>query len=206
MRQELGLDEVISLDDDLRQDPAFKRLTLEQRQAVDVNLGRDGCRVPLPWARSGSSMGFGSDGGSSPWLPQPQRWSRLSVSAQEDSDDSMLAVVRRAIAVRRSCTPLLEGAFSWGDEVALASSAAAADSAVPSIVAPLGLTAAGVISRAFAGAAADVWGGLRDFVSPRADPNVLVIERSHATAGRVVCVFNMVRFRMTRAVCAPVSF
>ena len=137
-------------------------------------------------------MGFGPDGGCRPWLPQPQRWSRLSVSAQEGSDDSMLAVLRRAIAVRRGCAPLLEGAFSWGEEVALASCAAAADSAAPSIVAPLGLTAAAVISRAFAGAAADVWGGLRDFISPRADPNVLVFERSHATAGRVLCVFNMV--------------
>ena len=44
-----------------------------------------------------------------------------------------------------------------------------------------------------AGAAADVWDGLKEFISPRADPNVVVFERNHSTAGRVVCVFNMVR-------------
>ena len=41
--EELGLPDHTSLDDDLRQDPAFFRTGGAER-------GRDGCRVPLPWA------------------------------------------------------------------------------------------------------------------------------------------------------------
>ncbi|WP_035776878.1 glycoside hydrolase family 13 protein, partial [Arthrobacter sp. H5] len=60
--EELGLLEVAEIPDADRQDPTFFR-------NAGVEIGRDGCRVPLPWTRSGSSFGFG-DGGSH--LPQPQ--------------------------------------------------------------------------------------------------------------------------------------
>jgi glycosidase len=184
--QELGLEEVIDLSDDARQDPAFSRQTPQQRGSADVHLGRDGCRVPMPWNTSGSSLGFGPDGGSSAWLPQPRHWARLSVAAQETTDDSMLARVRHAISVRRASLPLLDGAFSWADDLEL--SAAAADDSVASVFPPLALAAA--VGTALTGAAAAAWRGLKGLVPPLADPDVLTFERRHAT-GCVVCVFNM---------------
>jgi alpha-glucosidase len=59
--EELGLPEVADLSPDVLQDPIWERTghTLK---------GRDGCRVPLPWTREGSSFGFGDAGA---WLPQP---------------------------------------------------------------------------------------------------------------------------------------
>ena len=46
-----------------------------------AELGRDGCRVPLPWSGSEAPYGFGP-AGSTPWLPQPAAWAGLSVAAQ----------------------------------------------------------------------------------------------------------------------------
>ena len=46
--------------------------------------GRDGCRVPLPWTRSGSSFGFGDDGAH---LPQPAWFGAVSVQAQDGDHD-----------------------------------------------------------------------------------------------------------------------
>jgi hypothetical protein len=184
--QELGLEEVIDLSDDVRQDPAFSRQTREQRASTEVHLGRDGCRVPMPWNTSGSSLGFGPDGGSSAWLPQPRHWARLSVAAQETTDDSTLARVRHAISVRRACLPLLDGAFAWADD--LETSAAAADDSVTSVFPPLALAAS--LGTALTGAAAAAWRELKRVVPAHAGAHVLSFERRHAT-GRVVCVFNM---------------
>ena len=71
--EELGLPEVADLPDAERQDPTFFR-------SPGVDVGRDGCRVPLPWARSGSSFGFGADGAH---LPQPSWFGEYSVEAEE---------------------------------------------------------------------------------------------------------------------------
>src|SRR5690606_5628670 len=54
--EELGLHEVPEIADHERQDPAFFR------GGEGDGLGRDGCRVPLPWAATGTSFGFGSGG------------------------------------------------------------------------------------------------------------------------------------------------
>jgi hypothetical protein len=190
--KELGLDEVISLDDEVRQDPAFKRQSLQQRQSHEVRLGRDGCRVPLPWQASGSSMGFGPDGGRGPWLPQPQNWRSLSVASQESSSNSMLAMVRQAIAVRRKCAPLLVGGFSWADDVTAAAAPPSAEERQhidSSVVSSLGLAA---VSRAVSGAVDALCEGAKRLLSSDSDISVLAFERHHSAAGRVVCVFNMV--------------
>ncbi|WP_238697723.1 DUF3459 domain-containing protein, partial [Streptomyces sp. E5N91] len=72
---------------------------------------RDGCRVPIPWTREGSSYGFG-DGGS--WLPQPAGWGELSVEAQTGEPGSTLELYREALAVRRSTADLGAGdAVEW---------------------------------------------------------------------------------------------
>jgi alpha-glucosidase len=89
--EELGLPEVLDLPAGARQDPIFAR-------SGGRELGRDGCRVPLPWSGSAAPYGFG-DGGA--WLPQPESWARLSVAAQSDDPDSTLALYRRALRLRR---------------------------------------------------------------------------------------------------------
>jgi alpha-glucosidase len=108
--QELGLEEVIDLDDAEREDPHFHRTKGE-------HLGRDGCRVPMPWSKSGVSLGFGSDDGDKPWLSQPAMWSTLSVEAQDADASSSLQRVRTATAVRRLQPALQRGSFAWVDEL-----------------------------------------------------------------------------------------
>jgi alpha-glucosidase len=89
--EELGLHEVADLPPGARQDPAYFR-----NPGVDV--GRDGCRVPLPWLREGASFGFGPAGA---YLPQPGWFGELSVQAQDDDADSTLSLYRTALALRR---------------------------------------------------------------------------------------------------------
>jgi alpha-glucosidase len=89
--EELGLQEVGSeIPDAERQDPAFFR-------NKGVEVGRDGCRVPLPWTASGSSFGFGTGGAH---LPQPDWFASHSVEVQEAQEDSTLSLYRRALALR----------------------------------------------------------------------------------------------------------
>ncbi|MET7653606.1 alpha-amylase family glycosyl hydrolase [Streptomyces sp. NPDC005486] len=90
--EELGLPDVVDLPDEVRQDPAYFR-------GAGQDGFRDGCRVPIPWTREGSSYGFG-DGGS--WLPQPSGWGELSVQAQEGVAGSTLELYRSALGIRRS--------------------------------------------------------------------------------------------------------
>ncbi len=92
---ELGLPEVPDIPEDQLQDPIAKRNR-------EVEKGRDGCRVPLPWTRAGSSWGFGPDGGAPPHLPQPAGWGEVSVEAQEEDAGSVLSLYRRGLALRRS--------------------------------------------------------------------------------------------------------
>ena len=88
--EELGLQEVGDIPDADRQDPAFFR-----NPGVDV--GRDGCRVPLPWTRDGQSFGFG-EGGSH--LPQPAWFGASSVEAEDTDPGSTLNLYRRALGLR----------------------------------------------------------------------------------------------------------
>jgi alpha-glucosidase len=90
--EELGLPDVTDLPDEVRQDPAYFR-------GAGQDGFRDGCRVPIPWTRTGPSYGFG-DGGS--WLPQPADWADLSVEAQTGAPDSTLTLYRTALSVRRT--------------------------------------------------------------------------------------------------------
>jgi alpha-glucosidase len=80
-----------------------------------VDPGRDGCRVPLPWTRAGTSLGFGPDGGAAPWLPQPTGWHDHSVEAQDGDPDSMLSLYRRALRLRRDLPALRDEELVWLD-------------------------------------------------------------------------------------------
>ncbi|WP_017583460.1 glycoside hydrolase family 13 protein [Nocardiopsis valliformis] len=89
--EELGLPEVADLPAEALEDPRW-------RDSGHTDKGRDGCRVPLPWTRAGSSFGFGSDGS---WLPQPPWWGDFSVEAQEEDPGSTLRLYREALRLRR---------------------------------------------------------------------------------------------------------
>jgi alpha-glucosidase len=94
--EELGLEQV-DVSPAHRQDPAFFR---------GGEVGRDGCRVPMPWSGTMPPFGFGP-GNDQPWLPQPSEWKGLTVEAQEADPDSTLAFYRKALAARREVTASL---------------------------------------------------------------------------------------------------
>ncbi|MFD7871860.1 glycoside hydrolase family 13 protein [Microbacterium sp. NPDC059771] len=98
---ELGLPEV-ELPLDAIEDPMHFR-------SHGVDPGRDGCRVPLPWAGDASPYGFGG----APWLPQPADWAGLTVDAQELDPASTLHLYRAAIRLRREVRDLANGELSW---------------------------------------------------------------------------------------------
>jgi alpha-glucosidase len=89
--EELGLQEVAEIPDSERQDPSFFR-------NKGVEIGRDGCRVPLPWATEGTSFGFGAGDAH---LPQPAWFARYAVDAQDGVEGSTLELYRKALKLRR---------------------------------------------------------------------------------------------------------
>jgi alpha-glucosidase len=110
--EELGLPEVTDLPDSARQDPRFRR-------TGGGWPGRDGCRVPIPWTRTGPNFGFSGDSAGPvpkpPWLPQPADWGRYSVEAQAGDRDSFLGLYRRALRLRREHPALGRGTLRWLD-------------------------------------------------------------------------------------------
>ena len=103
--EELGLPDVDDLPDEDIDDPVWRRSGFTIR-------GRDGCRVPLPWAGDASPFGF-SPPGVRTWLPQPAAWASLTVEAQERDPGSMLALYRAALALRHAHPGLAGGDFHW---------------------------------------------------------------------------------------------
>jgi len=93
--EELGLPEVQDLPDEARQDPLWER-------SGHVDHGRDGCRVPLPWAAGAPGFGFTSG---TPWLPQPGWFADFAVDRQEDDKASVLNRYRAALRARRDLDP-----------------------------------------------------------------------------------------------------
>jgi alpha-glucosidase len=97
--QELGLEEVFDIPGEMRQDPAFHNTNGE-------SLGRDGCRVPLPWDTESASFGFNDN--DKVWLPQPAGWKSRAASVQDADNASMLNLTRAALKLRRE-QPVLGG-------------------------------------------------------------------------------------------------
>ena len=104
--EELGLDEILDLPDELRQDPTFHR-------TAGAQMGRDGCRVPLPWSGDEPPFGFGP--GPSTWLPQPAEWADLTAEGEEADPASMLSLYRQALELRRRLPALGDGTMEWLD-------------------------------------------------------------------------------------------
>ncbi len=73
-----------------------------------MDIGRDGCRVPLPWSGSQAPFGFSPDGASAaPWLPQPTGWAEHTAAALDAEPDSILRFYRTALAARHAEPALL---------------------------------------------------------------------------------------------------
>jgi alpha-glucosidase len=134
--EELGLPEVFDLPPETRQDPVFKR-------SKGSDLGRDGCRVPLPWSAASPSFGF-SDTGES-WLPQPADWAGLSVARQLNDDESTLQMYQRILQRRRLEPAMGDGPMTWMDNApagVLALRRFTADSDEPSVVVAINMSEA----------------------------------------------------------------
>ena len=105
--EELGLPEHTTLAPEFRQDPTFAR-------TKGARVGRDGCRVPLPWeAGVGDANGFNQTGKS--WLPQPEIYAEYSRDQQEGIEGSTLELYKHALKLRKQLA-LGEGSFEWVDE------------------------------------------------------------------------------------------
>ncbi|MEA2827868.1 MAG: alpha-glucosidase [Actinomycetota bacterium] len=106
--EELGLPQVTDLPDEVLQDPTFFR-------TGGLERGRDGCRVPLPWSGTEAPFGFGP-AGSTPWLPQPPDWDRLTAEREAPDPNSMLTLYRQALRARKA--HLGDEALEWVDSSA----------------------------------------------------------------------------------------
>lgn len=102
--EELGLPEVEDIPTDRLDDPTWELSGHTLR-------GRDGCRVPLPWAADAPGFGFGPSG--EPWLPQPAVFARHAADTQEADPDSVLHLYRDALAIRRAHPALGGGTLTW---------------------------------------------------------------------------------------------
>jgi alpha-glucosidase len=105
--EELGLGEVQDIPGELRQDPIWTR-------TGGADPGRDGCRVPLPWSGTEPPFGFSPAGAAAPpWLPQPKEWRDLTVAAESEQPDSVLALYREALGIRRAAPAFGGSTLTW---------------------------------------------------------------------------------------------
>ncbi|WP_329586067.1 glycoside hydrolase family 13 protein [Kitasatospora sp. NBC_01250] len=108
--EELGLPEVQDIPDAFRQDPIFFR-------THGADIGRDGCRVPLPWSGTAPPFGFSPPNATTaPWLPQPARWSEYTPQALGRDPDSIHSLYRTALRLRRADADLHTDLFRWLSE------------------------------------------------------------------------------------------
>jgi alpha-glucosidase len=100
------LPEHTTLQPEFRQDPTFFR-------TGGKRVGRDGCRVSLPWeAGIGAANGFNLTGAS--WLPQPEIYKDYSRNLQKGVAGSTLEMYKLALSLRKQLK-LGEGSFQWLD-------------------------------------------------------------------------------------------
>lgn len=104
--EELGLPDHTTLPHEFRQDPAWFQSNHEE-------IGRDGCRIPLPWAADEPGLGFSPNGQT--WLPQPGSYRELAVDAQTGTEGSTLELYRRWLHLRRELG-LGTGDLTWREE------------------------------------------------------------------------------------------
>ncbi len=105
--EELGLPEHTTLDESFREDPTFFRTKGER-------VGRDGCRVPIPWESDKPAYGFNTTGKS--WLPQPENYRRYARSEQRGVAGSTLELYRQLLKIRKEFNMGL-GNLSWVEQL-----------------------------------------------------------------------------------------
>jgi alpha-glucosidase len=105
--EELGLPEHTTLDASFREDPTFFRTKGER-------VGRDGCRVPIPWESDKPAYGFNKTGKS--WLPQPENYRRYARSEQRGVAGSTLELYRQLLKIRKEFNMGL-GNLKWVEEL-----------------------------------------------------------------------------------------
>ncbi|KAK6907069.1 hypothetical protein I203_101058 [Kwoniella mangroviensis CBS 8507] len=103
--EELGLQEVVDIEPSQRQDPAFHRTKGEE-------IGRDGCRVPLPWSSASANFGFGLASGKPAHLPQPLWMADYAVDTQLKDPESTLNLYKDAFKLRKQLLGP-EDEFEW---------------------------------------------------------------------------------------------
>lgn len=103
--EELGLPDHTTLPHEYRQDPAWSQSNHEE-------LGRDGCRIPLPWDADAPGMGFSPTGKT--WLPQPERYASYAATQQRGVEGSTLELYRRLLRLRKELG-LGAGTLTWLD-------------------------------------------------------------------------------------------
>ncbi|MEU6739993.1 glycoside hydrolase family 13 protein [Streptosporangium sandarakinum] len=104
--EELGLPEVLDLPEEFLRDPQRLR---------NPDDGRDGCRVPIPWADVEPHFGFSLPGIEESWLPMPASWGPLSVQSQLRDPGSILRLYREALRVRRERRAFGDTPLTWID-------------------------------------------------------------------------------------------
>ena len=103
--EELGLPDHTTLPHTYRQDPAWF-------QSGHTELGRDGCRIPLPWEAGAPGFGFSPTGAT--WLPQPECYASYAADQQRDVAGSTLELYRQLLQLRRAYG-LGIGTLTWED-------------------------------------------------------------------------------------------
>jgi alpha-glucosidase len=106
--EELGLPEVLDLDDADRRDPTFHR-------SGGAEYGRDGCRIPMPW--HGTEAPFGFSDGTATWLPQPPWFAEYTVVLQTHDHRSTWTLYRDALRLRRDIAGEVEWLETGRDDV-----------------------------------------------------------------------------------------
>lgn len=160
--EELGLPEHTTLPAEARQDPTFFRTR-------GAETGRDGCRVPLPWAEDQPGFGFSiTHGGpaAQPWLPQPESFGPLAADQQDGEEGSTLELYRAAIRFR-SARRLGQGSLEWTDEHAPDSGLLAFRNGDVLVVANMGFASAPVpegysVALSSGPEPAEDWAGMRE--------------------------------------------
>ena len=105
--EELGLPEHTTLVASFREDPTFFRTKGER-------VGRDGCRVPIPWESDKPAYGFNTTGKS--WLPQPENYRRYARSEQKGVAGSTLELYKQLLKIRKEFKMGL-GELKWVEDL-----------------------------------------------------------------------------------------
>ncbi|TCJ79827.1 UNVERIFIED_ORG: alpha-glucosidase [Dietzia maris] len=105
---ELGLPSDYAIPHDRLTDPTWER-------TGHAEMGRDHCRVPIPWEGDRPPYGFST--ADDTWLPMPEGWSHLTVAAQREDPDSVLSLYRSAIGIRQSWPTADTDAIDWESEL-----------------------------------------------------------------------------------------